>query len=228
MTEQNLYEILEVAKDCGPATIRYHYKRLAHKYHPDRANGDKETFQRIKHAYEVLSDPEKRKRYDATGEHNQAGNDPVTQIVLQAFMKAIDKMLNHVQEQNSLQMMMQGRFEGDVVHDVNEQIKTRVKELKNGITSIQLVLKELYKVQGKVKRDDDKPNLFENLLQQKVEMGKANIDSLEAELAANEGALDEVNHYRDTGASKRITQAFEITSQHIRGNPGQTPFGGQW
>lgn len=231
MTEQNLYDILEVTKDCDQATIKKHYKRLAHKYHPDKATGDTETFQRIKHAYEVLSDPEKRNRYDATGEHNhQAGQDPVTKIVLQTFMKVIDKMLAGVQEQNSLQAMMQqqGRFEGDVVHDVNEQIKSRVKELKGGITSIQMVLKELYKVQGKVQRDDDKPNLFESLLQQKADMGKANIESLEAELAANEGALKEINHYRDTGASKRITQAFEVTAQHIRGNPGQSPFGGQW
>jgi len=232
MTEQNLYDILEVTKDCDQATIKKHYKRLAHKYHPDKATGDTETFQRIKHAYEVLSDPEKRNRYDATGEHNhQAGQDPVSQIVLQTFMKAIDEIISGKKDtlEGMMQLMQQTNdFEGDIIQAASKKIKRRQKELKSGIVEIQQVLKEVYKIQGKVQRDDDKPNLFENLLQQKVDMGKANIESLKVELAASEGALKEINHYRDTGASKRITQAFEVTAQQIRGQPGQSPFGVQW
>lgn len=67
----NLYERLGVAKDADRATIRKAFKTLASKYHPDKNNGSvesKELFQSIREAYDTLSDEERRKDYDTTGE----------------------------------------------------------------------------------------------------------------------------------------------------------------
>lgn len=63
---KNLYEILGVSPDASKAVIREAYKRAAMKHHPDRG-GDKVAFQAIQHAYDVLSDRERRAHYDATG-----------------------------------------------------------------------------------------------------------------------------------------------------------------
>jgi len=60
------YEALGVSKDVDEKTLRKKYRKLAVKHHPDRG-GDEETFKKISVAYEVLSDPEKRKRYDQYG-----------------------------------------------------------------------------------------------------------------------------------------------------------------
>lgn len=58
--------------------LTYDGRALARQYHPDKADGDKkvaeEKFKVFKHAYEVLSDPEKRKQYDATGALENFGN----------------------------------------------------------------------------------------------------------------------------------------------------------
>lgn len=66
------YKILGVEQNATQQDIRKAYRRLAKKYHPDVNNSDPDAqrrFQAINEANEVLSDPEKRKKYDEYGEH---------------------------------------------------------------------------------------------------------------------------------------------------------------
>lgn len=69
---QDFYRILEVDRKADDKAIKASFRRLARKFHPDLNPGDKaaETkFKEINNAYEVLSDPEKRKMYDQYGEN---------------------------------------------------------------------------------------------------------------------------------------------------------------
>lgn len=70
MQYKDYYKILGVEKTADVKTIKKSYRELARRYHPDANPGDKkseERFKEISEAYEVLSDPEKRKRYDEIG-----------------------------------------------------------------------------------------------------------------------------------------------------------------
>ena len=67
--EENYYDILEINKNASPEIIEKAYKTLVKKYHPDLQKNDlkikyEEKIKKINEAYEVLSDPEKRKNYD--------------------------------------------------------------------------------------------------------------------------------------------------------------------
>jgi molecular chaperone DnaJ len=66
---QDLYDILGVARNASPEDIKKSYRRLARQYHPDvnREDGAEEKFKEIAGAYEILSDPDKRARYDRFG-----------------------------------------------------------------------------------------------------------------------------------------------------------------
>jgi molecular chaperone DnaJ len=68
---KNLYDVLGVKKDASEKELRSAYRRLARKYHPDVAPNDKAAearFKEVNSAFEVLSDAEKRKKYDRYGD----------------------------------------------------------------------------------------------------------------------------------------------------------------
>ncbi|MDD2312417.1 MAG: J domain-containing protein [Petrimonas sp.] len=83
MDYKDYYKILGVSKSASQDEIKKAYRKLAVKYHPDKNKGDilaEERFKEIGEAYEVLKDPDKRKKYDQLGaswkeyQHAGAGN----------------------------------------------------------------------------------------------------------------------------------------------------------
>ena len=83
MKYKDYYNTLGIEKDASQKDIKKAYRKLAAKYHPDKNTGDKaaeEKFKEINEANEVLSDPEKRKKYEQLGAdwemYQQTGHDP--------------------------------------------------------------------------------------------------------------------------------------------------------
>ncbi|MDD3665197.1 MAG: molecular chaperone DnaJ [Bacteroidales bacterium] len=76
MAKRDYYEILEIPRNASEADIKKAYRQMAIKYHPDKNPNNKEAedkFKEAAEAYEVLSNPEKRSRYDQFG-HSGLGN----------------------------------------------------------------------------------------------------------------------------------------------------------
>jgi len=77
MAKRDFYEILGVQKNADASVIKKAYRKIAMKYHPDRNPDDKaaeEKFKEAAEAYEVLSDADKRAKYDRFGHAGLGGN----------------------------------------------------------------------------------------------------------------------------------------------------------
>eukprot|EP00286_Rhodomonas_abbreviata_P021628 CAMPEP_0181297980 /NCGR_PEP_ID=MMETSP1101-20121128/5538_1 /TAXON_ID=46948 /ORGANISM="Rhodomonas abbreviata, Strain Caron Lab Isolate" /LENGTH=116 /DNA_ID=CAMNT_0023402971 /DNA_START=200 /DNA_END=547 /DNA_ORIENTATION=- len=84
------YEVLGLDKDASEPDIKKAYRKLAMKWHPDKNPDDpdaKAKFQEISHAYSVLSDPEKKDRYDKYGDADEEED-----MDLEAFMHMFGSM----------------------------------------------------------------------------------------------------------------------------------------
>ena len=99
-TKKDYYEILGVPRSADQKQIKAAYRRLARKYHPDVNKGDKgaeERFKEVGEAFAVLSDKEKRSRYDQGGHaafgagfDPFAGHRPQDEQLVQSHLAVVD------------------------------------------------------------------------------------------------------------------------------------------
>ena len=73
---KDYYQILGISQSASQEEIKKAYRKLAHKYHPDKGGGDEKKFKEINEAYQTLSDKEKRTQYDRFGKVFEGRGEP--------------------------------------------------------------------------------------------------------------------------------------------------------
>lgn len=102
------YEILNVARDATPEAIRAAYLLAAKHAHPDAPGGSAEQFSAVKEAYEVLSDPDLRRRFDETGVVID-----IKALAAEAAREALTQALNASLEHRYLDLVAYARSQID-------------------------------------------------------------------------------------------------------------------
>lgn len=133
MTDRSLYDELGVDKDADAGAIERAYRRRAQRAHPDKG-GSPEKFHAVQHAYDVLSDEEKRKRYDETGESQeppqaQQAVSVISNMVIQ-FVDAAD--LDHDDMVEAMKRTVAGQMQRSAgeISRLREKIKKRERALR--------------------------------------------------------------------------------------------------
>lgn len=108
--EENYYDILEVNKNASPEIIEKAYKTLVKKYHPDLQennlkNNYEEKIKKINEAYEILSNPEKRKNYDLQLQSNEISKEDYNNLYNEniSLKNEINYLKNNINLNNSYQ-----------------------------------------------------------------------------------------------------------------------------
>ncbi len=131
MAQRDPYEVLGVPRDSSADEIKSAYRRLARKYHPDVNPGDSEAeekFKEIGSAYSVLSDPEKRARFDRYGSTEDSGQDFFGGQA-GGFTDLFDMFFGGMAGGGSRRQQSMGRDGGDV----EIQIELTLQDVLNGV-----------------------------------------------------------------------------------------------
>lgn len=86
------YKVLDVGKDATQEQIKKAYRKLSMVHHPDRQSGNEEKFKEINKAYEVLSNPEKKKEYD--NPFGNGGQVPFGNDIFKMFFNGMPQNMN--------------------------------------------------------------------------------------------------------------------------------------
>ena len=131
MSHEDYYNLLEVSKTSTLEEIKSSYRSLAKKYHPDRNinnTTDKNIFKKITEAYQVLSNPEKRKNYDNFGTDDHINTQP-----FQNF-PSFSMFMNLDQFEDFLQLNQNSSKKSTKNNDVLVNLKVTLKDIFGGCT----------------------------------------------------------------------------------------------
>ena len=142
--EENYYDILEVNKNASPEIIEKAYKTLVKKYHPDLQennlkNNYEEKIKKINEAYEILSNPEKRKNYDLQLKNNEIFEEDYNNLINENinlkneinYLKNNINLNNNYQTQdikNNVQQNQNTSYENNINQ---EEIKQKINNAVN-------------------------------------------------------------------------------------------------
>jgi hypothetical protein len=181
----NHYEVLGVDKYASGDELKAAYRARARSTHPDKGGTD-EAFSAVSIAYSVLSDPERRLLYDATGEDD---NKPF-----------------HIQVQDRLLVVFNAAID---LPDHAELIKTARTAFKNTLVEIRTAERKELSIKKSLQKKRDRvkcggrENLIHLVIDKKLHDADANIAALKRERELIDGCLEALKDYTEDAPVKR-------------------------
>ena len=156
----NPYTELDVSVTASTEEIKQRYRTLAQMHHPDKG-GNEELFKRIKLAYEILSDPIRRKQYDITGETNN------TNAKDEALANIIQIILHVVPGFNADQ--------DDLIKIAEDESHAMLNMVNNDINNTEVQIKKFEVVLKKLRIKTSGENILENIIVKQIQQRKKDL-----------------------------------------------------
>lgn len=183
------YETLGVSPDATLAQIKAAYRKLASQHHPDREGGDKDKAAAVNDAYAVLSDSERRARYDA----GQADEAPLSaeEIARRAAQHVLALVINQALGHPQIEGLGLVRTVRKILRDSRRDLKTKGDDAKKAIERLERMKPKL---QRKAAAGDD---VLAMLLDGKVEDQRRVARDVGEGISHIDGALKILDAYED-------------------------------
>lgn len=179
----DLYKRLKCARTATPEVIKAAYRKAAMKHHPDKG-GKPEEFAKVQFAYDVLSDPDRRKLYDETGtaEPKKADNAEAgaMELVTMGFKQIVDELIAFDQQKDGPSAAWAAAIgasripislNGAMERFIQDQLARADGEIKASASAI----KTLERVQKKTRRRDGAKSFLHVILEQQLIGHRANV-----------------------------------------------------
>lgn len=187
---ENLYNTLGINENASPEEIKSAYEDKAKENHPDKDGGSHEKMQAVNKAYKILSDPQKRDRYDKTGnsEEGASFDDKFHSLVNQVLMSMIDKAQD-IRRYN-------------IVSHFNNYINENIASIKKAKHDTQKEIKKLEEVKKRIKSKKDKT--FITIIDQHIHDKKKYMNIADIDIEFLTKAKEVISEYQyDTSVSEK-------------------------
>ena len=177
---KNLYDVLGVNKDADKDAIKKAHRNGVKKNHPDKG-GDKELFQEIQLAYDVLSDEQRRNKYDETGE-----TDKPRDLFAEMFASFIDSLVSHLETSKTDNI--------DLIELGNAMLQQELEELTR---KKHVVNRSLELLENALKRMDSKKGstLMQDITKSKIKTSTLHLTKLEEGIEFYTKAMVELQEF---------------------------------
>lgn len=164
------YEVLGVERTASAEEIKHAYRKLSRLHHPDREGGDHERMAEITTAYRILSDPQKRAHYDASGEEKNftAIEEQAMRMIADAFGAYLD---------------VDGLFDQDPVAHIRQSINESIGTTEKKIDELHRGIRRIERKARKVRKKKGGEDLYANVVRMRVA-------GLQNQISAAKGYLD--------------------------------------
>ncbi len=180
----NHYKTLRVKKKATQQEIKDSYRDLSKEYHPDKQGGDEKKFKELANAYEILSDPERRKLYDATGSTETEAE------TMRRTSGLVQEMFRLIVTQKGLVAMQKI----DVLKEMKNNLFLGMGELDKNIKVARDSRKEIGNVLRRVKHKN-KMNPISVLLRHEIKKHTETIEKSKLEKGIGERAKKMLTEY---------------------------------
>lgn len=164
----NLYSILGVARGAALDAIKRAFRQRVRVHHPD-AGGSAEAFAQLKLAYDVLSDDERRKRYDETGEvHDTSMESHLHSVAMSVLSRLTLDMITAHDDPSVLDLKEIG----------TQQLQASINKMREQLHAFDEALRRATKLQGRWSSDQG-PNVLESMVahqREELQRSKANVE----------------------------------------------------
>lgn len=210
---RKLYEDLGVHPDATPAQIKSAYRKLSKKFHPD-AGGERTEWDTIQHAYEVLSDPARRAKYDATGDdtHNASSGDPEHEKLVSIIGQIISGILNADPATQGDPAVV--NFHSRVMRDLT----TKERQMRMDLINARVKLKRIERFAGRFKRREG-DDLVGDVVRSNVRQAERYVENIEEALAFHQKVTEFFQTYE-----YEVDPAEDKGQEPPTGSPQRSPY----
>lgn len=177
------YATLKVGRDASPEEIKSAYRKASRTAHPDKGGSD-EAMAEVTGAWALLSDPESRAHYDATGE--APAEAPLSPPEEALFLRALS------------QALMDPAGPSDLLRGIKNRLTTDLDSARREYDAGQEALTSYRALLGRFERTDEEPNLIESTIKSSADKIEDAVKDLLSKISVLKAALEIEDHYRDT------------------------------
>lgn len=177
----NPYEILGVELNASNEDIKQKYRQLASENHPDKG-GDTEKFQLISLAYQILTDPIKRKTYDQNG-------------IFFADSSIFQEAKEHIHRIFTNQLAVHDPESHDLILSMKVEVNTSKSHVLHSLEQTKLNIQRFTKIKNKLKMKQKSENILLDLLETRINDSNVDIKGLTRRLQVYEYIVTILDNY---------------------------------